>query len=581
MRKRLGEIAVESRLISAQQLEQALAIQKASGQPLGTVLVANGFITEELLLRVLAAQQNVGPWHLEKEPPQPDAVAKLPLQICQQYHMMPVQIRGDLLLVAMRNPGDLDAIDMARNISGMRIEPLLAQEDRLTDAISRYQVTLQSRLAFGTHIERAMEGASERSYVTEVGDEDLAAEIDNPIIGMVNQIFTEAIRMHASDIHIEPQEDRVELRFRVDGHLAKVREIPEELLHMIVTRIKIMASMDIVEHRIPQDGRISVKIDGKSVDLRVSTLPSIHGNRVVLRILDKTAALKDMQQLGYDIDQLVLIRSLLKKPYGMFLVTGPTGSGKTTTLYAGLKELITGTNNIMTCEDPVEYSLAGVNQSQVNEKVGLNFPEQLKAILRQDPDVVLVGEIRDDLTAQTAIRAAMTGHMVLSTLHANDAPSAIPRLLDMGIDPFLLSTTLIGVLAQRLVRELCPTCKVTYEASRDDQNLIRHYLGEIDIPWLYRAEGCVDCDGIGYRGRVACGEVLPIDGVMREGIAARDSLEQLRSHGRELGYRTMQQDALAKVLRGITSLDEVQRTIYFDTNPLMHKSGGQNVLRAA
>jgi type IV pilus assembly protein PilB len=381
-----------------------------------------------------------------------------------------------------------------------------------------------------------------------------------PIVNLVNNLLSEAIRAGASDVHIEPRSERVDVRYRIDGQMKKVSEIPQALLPMITTRLKIMAEIDIVEFRVPQDGRVTVQIDGRQVDLRVSVLPNYHGQRIVLRILDQSKSLKSLNEIGFRDRDLHLFRSLVRKPYGMFLVTGPTGSGKTTTLYAALAELREVTNNIMTCEDPIEYDIDGINQSQVNEKVGLTFASQLRATLRQDPDIILVGEIRDGETAQTAMRAAMTGHLVLTTLHCNDAASAIPRLLDMDIDPFLLSTSLIGVMSQRLLRVLCPHCKDEEIADGEDRALLEAYgfaAEPVGIP-----KGCAMCSGTGYKGRAPVHEIMPVTPALARMIAEREPVESLR---KAAGFVGMQEEAIEMALAGLTSLAEAQRVVFFES----------------
>ncbi|HCE01337.1 MAG TPA: type II secretion system protein GspE, partial [Armatimonadetes bacterium] len=380
----MGELLLAHRLITQEQLDQALALQRERPGSLGSILVSLGFITEDLLLQALAAQHGVSAWRLERDAPKAAAVAKVPEHICRTYQVLPVEVRGDLLVLAMRNPYDLDAIDAVRNVTGMRVEPVLAQEDRLANAIER-TFSARAQANMDGYVERALEEfkpQDERARKATLTEEDT-----RPVVGLVNQILIDAIRMGASDIHIEPRADRVDLRYRIDGELHPIRTIPQGLMPMLTTRLKILAELDIVESRLPQDGRISVEVDGREVDLRVSVLPNYHGQRIVLRILDKSVTLKKLDELGFSPQNLRLFRNLIHKPYGMILVTGPTGSGKTTTLYAALREVQKKTNNIMTCEDPVEYDIDGINQSQVFEKVGLTFAMQLRAILRQDPDV--------------------------------------------------------------------------------------------------------------------------------------------------------------------------------------------------
>ena len=565
------EQQVLSQLVTPAQMKQAKARQKETKETLASILVSLRFTTEKRLLQAYAHQLGVSPWHIETDPPTAESLTFLPYDLCVQHAALPVAKRGDLLLVAMANPGDVAAIDAVRNASHLRIEPVLADEARLLAAIEKAYNNLESREAkdVDTLVEQALNDFATTERTAAKPERAVLTEAETrPVIGLVNQIVSDAIRMQASDIHLEPRYDRMEIRYRLDGQLLKVRQIPAELMPMLVTRVKIMAEVDIVEHRMPQDGRITAQLEnGNTVDLRVSVLPNVHGPRIVLRILDKSVGLKRLDRLGFDSENLAMFRALVGKPYGLFLVTGPTGSGKTTTLYAALNEVKHDGNNIMTCEDPVEYDLEGINQSQVNDKVGLTFAQQLRAILRQDPDVVLVGEIRDQETAQTAIRAALTGHMVLSTLHCNDAPSAIPRLLDMGIDPYLLSTSLIGTMGQRLLRTLCPHCKDQVEPRAEDLDILRNQFGASEVDTLWQAVGCDRCYGTGYLGRMAVHEVLPVTEEVGRLVAARASVEELREAAGYYGYQTMQQDALNRVLAGQTTLSEAKRLLFFDTIP--------------
>ncbi|MBX7133624.1 MAG: GspE/PulE family protein [Fimbriimonadaceae bacterium] len=566
-RMRLGDMLMAHRLITHDQLERALQMQEERGEPLGTVLIESGLITEELLVMALAAQKGVPAWDLEQEPPSLEALTKVPGSLCTRYQLLPVQVRGDLLLVAMREPTDLDVIDHLRTATHMRIEPVYASEDRLVRCIEQMHGRATSTgNSMDALVNRAMnEMRSDGSIGKGHAHEELSEEDMRPVVVLVNQVISDAIRMRASDIHIEPRFQQVDIRFRIDGELTKVREIPSELMPMVITRIKIMAQLDIVEFRIPQDGRITVNIDNRTVDLRVSVLPNYHGQRIVLRVLDKSIALKKLDEMGFSSHNLCLFRTLIQKPYGLILVTGPTGSGKTTTLYGALSELKRISNNIMTCEDPVEYDIEGINQSQVHEKVGLTFASQLRAILRQDPDIVLVGEIRDQETAQTAIRAALTGHLVLSTLHCNDAPSAVPRLLDMGIDPYLLSTSLIGVMAQRLLRKVCPHCKTKVEPTEQELAVIHGYLGSVTVPHLAKSRGCDRCGGTGFAGRIGVHEILPVAGDVSKKIATCAPVDTVREVGTRYGYRTIQQDALDRVVECSTTFHEADRFIYFDS----------------
>ena len=479
----------------------------------------------------------------------------------------------------MQNPNDLEAIDLVRNLTGMRVEPVYPDRDRLIKAIET---------AYGSHqltegVDQLVIGALSNIRGTgkagKEGQHNLDNEEDNYVISLVNTILSDAIRMGASDVHVEPRIDKVEVRYRIDGQLQKVRELPKDLLSMVVTRLKIMAELDIVEFRIPQDGRVAAIIDGRDVDMRISVLPNHHGQRIVLRILDKSVSLKTMEQLGFTDRNLATFRTLIKKPYGMILVTGPTGSGKTTTLYASLMELRKMTNNIMTCEDPVEYELAGINQSQVNDKVGLTFAAQLRAILRQDPDIILVGEVRDGETAETALRASMTGHLVLSTLHCNDSPSAVPRLLDMEVDPFLLSTSLIGVMSQRLLRVLCPHCRVERQPNDEESTILRQHMADLRddpdfafavergvLPSIFEAKGCAACSGRGYKGRTSVHEIMAVTGEVAKAIGERAQIDELRRIASKYGYHPMYEEAMKMVLAGGTSLSEATRVVFFETD---------------
>lgn len=564
-KKRLGDLLLESGVISSEQLDLALAEQRQNPEPLGRILVRRGLVSELSLLRVLAQQRDVPYFDLESASPSAEARSLLPDTVCEEHQVIPLLVRDGVLLLGMKDPDDVDALDLVRNYTRMRVEPVLVNEDRLMRLINGPTHVHDENEVVDNFVTQAMlDVASWDSFFGPQETSVLSEEDTAPVVGLVNQLLSDAIRMHASDVHIEPRSDRVDIRFRVDGHLLKVREIPRKLMPMIAARIKIMGELDIVEYRLPQDGRFSVRLQDRTVDLRVSILPNYHGQRIVLRILDRSSALKSLDHIGFSDHNLNLFRSLVRKPYGMFLVTGPTGSGKTTTLYGALCELQEITNNIMTCEDPIEYDIDGINQSQVFERIGLTFAAQLRAILRQDPDIILVGEIRDQETAETAIRAALTGHLVLSTLHANDAPSAIPRLIDMGVEPYLLSTSIIGVMAQRLLRVLCPHCKVERRVDESDIQLLCHYEAARNLTSSYHAAGCERCNHTGHMGRVAVHEILPITPEIAKLICVGAPVEQIREHAFEFGYRSMQEDAIDRVIAGQTSIEEAKRLIFFD-----------------
>ncbi len=577
MRKRLGEFLITNRLITKEQLDEASAMQKGTPAPLSRLLISLGHITEEKLMSSLAAQFGVSPWNFAENEASPEALQHLPGSICRMYQICPVDLRGDLLILAMQNPNDLEAIDLVRNLCGLRVEPVLPDRERLLKAIEN---------AYGAHqltenMDTLVIGALNKARGKQHGKEghNLDEEEENEIIRIVNGLLSDAIRMGASDVHVEPRLEKIDIRYRIDGQLQKVRELPVEFLPMIVTRLKIMAELDIVEFRVPQDGRVAAVIDGRDVDMRISVLPNHHGQRIVLRILDKSVSLKSMEQLGFTEKNLHTFRTLIKKPYGMILVSGPTGSGKTTTLYASLIELKKVTTNIMTCEDPVEYELAGINQSQVNDKVGLTFAAQLRAILRQDPDIILVGEIRDGETAETALRASMTGHLVLSTLHCNDSPSAVPRLLDMGVDPFLLSTSLIGVMSQRLLRVLCPHCRIEHQPNEEEIGILQHHIAGMRddpafafavergvLPSIFEAKGCAACAGKSYKGRTTVHEIMAVTGDVAKAIGERAQIDELREAAGRYGYRPMYEEAMKLVLEGKTSLSEATRVVFFESS---------------
>lgn len=556
---RLGELLVTQKLITQDELDSALEIQMETSAALGSILISLGYISEDMLLRVLAAQMGVSPWNLEKEPPQEEPLKLLKKEVCEKHQMLPVREQGEHLTLAMKNPLDVEAIDLARNLTKKRIIPVLANPERLARAIEE-NVIDSKQSTIDTLVSEAIK--EHGSAKPKKREKQILTEAETrPVVGVVNQVLSQAIRLGASDIHIEPRGNRLEVRYRVDGRLRKVRDLPLDVMPMLTARLKIMSELDIVETRMPQDGRTTVGIDGRNVDMRVSVLPNYNGQRVVLRLLDRAASLYKLESLGFSNSQLMMFRSLIERPYGMILVTGPTGSGKTTTLYAALNEIKEVATNIMTAEDPVEFDIDGISQSQVNEKIGLTFPSVLRSILRQDPDVVFVGEIRDKETAETAIRASLTGHLVLSTLHCNDAPGAIPRLLDMGVEPYLLSTSLIGVTAQRLLRTICPHCKEQAPDSYVLNAMAAGFGMSADEQWI--GKGCPKCQQTGYKGRIAVQEILPVGPEVSEAIAEQKGIETIRFLGGKIGYEPLQLDAMRRVVEGLTTLEEARRQVSF------------------
>lgn len=563
IRKTLGDLLVDRNLASRQQINAALAYQAAAGKPLGEIMLELGFVSESELTTALAEQQQVDVWDLRMNPPDPEALRLLSAEFCVNNLLIPVQIIDSTLVVAMRNPGDLELVDRICSATRLRITAVQASDAALASVLQRLFGNDPSlRESVDSFVTRALAdlGIDQADASAEHGEP--TDEETRPVIGLVDQIITDAITMGASDIHIEPREDRVELRYRINGLLVPIRVIPSSLIRMVVARIKIMADLDITIRRHPQDGRIEFRRERVSTDLRVSCLPTQFGSRVVMRVLDRSVAIKKLDELGFNPRNAKLFRKLIQKPHGVILVTGPTGSGKTTTLYAAVNEIKNSTTNFMTCEDPIEYSLDGVNQSQVDERSGLTFAAQLRAILRQDPDAILVGEIRDGETAETAMRAAMTGHLVLSTLHCNDAASSIARLTNMGVEPFLLSTSISGVVAQRLLRVLC-TCAQKVEPSEEDLQTL-HALGAKQVDHVWEPVGCEACHHTGYSGRVAVHEVMPVSEHVAALIAKGCPTEELRAAAAIFGYRPMYEDALARVLSGKTSLAEARRLVAFD-----------------
>jgi type IV pilus assembly protein PilB len=558
MHKKLGTVLVERKLLTREQVEQGVKHQSETGKPLGESLIELKLVTEEQLSDALAEQQDVPSWNLVKRPPTPEALAILPGEFCFRNTVLPVKVSGQTLILAMSKSGNIAVIDEARKLTKLWVQAVQAPDKQLIEVIeASYSIAKKESVAdFVTQAmdEFAIQTPQENASVT-------TEEETRPVIGLVNQIISDALKLRASDIHLDPREKVCELRYRVDGSLHKAREIPSSLMPMVVARIKIMADLDVADHRLPQDGRVAVKIGNRAIDLRVSVFPCKHGSRIVFRVLDRNAALKRLDELGFNERNVVLFRDLIEKPYGIMLVTGPTGSGKTTTLYAALNEIRSESINILTCEDPVEYEIPGISQSQVHEKIGLTFAAQLRSILRQDPDVVLVGEMRDQETAEIAIRAALTGHLVLSTLHCNDAAAAVPRLADMGVASYLVATSVIGIVAQRLLRVLCPNCKI--QTNPTDRDLrIMNSVGR-PMPKVWAPVGCPNCLGTGFSGRMAVHEILPISEEMGRAIARGESVEVLREMGLALGFRPMQFDAIDRVERGLTTYEEARRLIFF------------------
>lgn len=549
--RHLGTVLVQNGLMSREQLDRALEAQRASGLPLGRVLVDEGYVHETDLVKTLAHQIGMDYIDLDEVQVDPAAAALLPEALARRYLALPVAYEDGKLVVAMADPANVLALDDIRHITGAQLLPKVATRSGIIAAASRL-----------TSLSEGVGSLTSPDETEDVDDaEDIDAVDEAPVVKLVNTVINRAVVERASDIHIEPGEHDLRIRFRIDGVLKEVMTTPRSITSAVVSRLKIMADINIAEKRIPQDGRISLKLPGKSIDLRVATLPGIWGEKVVLRILDKSSGVLNLSDLGFLPDTLERFAYSYNKPYGAILVTGPTGSGKSTTLYATLNVLNRPEVNIITVEDPVEYRLSGINQVQVNKKAGLTFASALRSILRSDPDVALVGEIRDGETAKIAIEAALTGHLVLSTLHTNDAPSSVGRLIEMGIEPYLVASALDCVLAQRLVRRLCNRCKVAYQPTQEELTL-GHWPDEWPAPTqLYKAIGCVACANTGYRGRFAIHEVMAVtEEIQRMAVEHRPS-DDIKRMAITQGMRQLFDDGLKKVEQGHTSLTELRRVV--------------------
>ena len=552
--KQLGDILVTQGLISSEQLDKALLEQRNVGHSLGRVLIDLGMLTEAQVVQALATQIGMRFVDLTEVTLDGAALSKVPGSVCRRHSAIPIGFENGRLVVAMSDPANVFAVDDIRSASGMTVVPVVATRTDVQAALDRHYRADGELDELTTAID------------TDDDEEDLASikEVveDAPIVKFVNLLITQGIQDRASDIHLEPTEHDVRVRFRIDGVLHEVMRSPKSIQSGVISRLKIMADINIAERRIPQDGRLSVTANGQKIDLRVATLPTVWGEKIVLRILDNSTAMLDLADLGFRDFNYERYSASFGKPYGMILVVGPTGSGKSTTLYATVNILNRPEVNIITVEDPVEYRLAGVNQVQTPAKAGLTFAAALRAILRSDPDIVLIGEIRDHETAQIAVESALTGHLVLSTLHTNDAPSAVTRLIEMGIEPFLVGSALDCVLAQRLARRLCPKCKEQYQPTAAALKAAGVVLEKGQpIPKIYRAAGCSVCSRTGYKGRVALHEVLPITERIERLAVERASSAQIATAAREEGMQTLRQDGLAKVLAGVTSLDEILRVV--------------------
>ena len=553
--KQLGDILLEGGHVTRTQLDNALDEQRRLGRSLGRVMVDLGLLTESQLVAALAQQIGMTFVDLSDYAVDGSAVSRVADAVCRRHTALPIGYEDGKLLVAMADPANVFAVDDIRSLTGMEVKAVVATKPDVLAAIDRYHRGDAELDDLTSAIDGAFEDDDDLAGVKDVTD-------DAPIVKFVNLLITQAIQDRASDIHIEPAEKDLRVRFRIDGVLHEVMRSPKSITSGVTSRLKIMADINIAERRIPQDGRLSVTTNGKKIDLRVATLPTVWGEKIVMRILDNSTAMLKLSDLGFGEENYDVYSKSFVKPYGMILVTGPTGSGKSTTLYATLNIVSRPEVNVITVEDPVEYRLPGINQVQTNAKAGLTFAAALRSILRSDPDIVLLGEIRDHETAQIAIEAALTGHLVLSTLHTNDAPSAITRLTEMGIEPFLVGSALDCVLAQRLARRLCPKCKEAYQPSRESLVDMRFpWDPDEPLPTLYRPVGCQACSKTGYKGRLALHEVMAVSEDIERLAVERASALVIGQVAREQGMITLRNDGLTKVKAGLTSMEEILRVV--------------------
>ncbi|MBP2240595.1 type IV pilus assembly protein PilB [Cytobacillus eiseniae] len=545
IRKRLGDLLVDAGLITEEQLQLALK-EKSDGQRLGDVLLQRGYITEQQLIEVLEFQLGIPHVSLYRYPFDVKLFSIVPKEMAKRNLIIPLKKEGEKLFVAMADPMDFYTIDDLRLSTGFHIETAIATKDDILRAINKYY-----------DMDEGFEELFGTSTSTEKVEENTIVDQDSPIVRLVNQVLANAATIKASDVHIDPHETKVVIRYRVDGVLRTERTLPKHMQSVLIARIKIMANLDITEHRIPQDGRIKMNLDFHPIDLRVSTLPTVFGEKIVMRLLDLGSALNDLNKLGFNKVNLHRFTEMIEKPTGIVLLTGPTGSGKSSTLYAALNRLNSEEVNIITVEDPVEYQLEGINQIHVNANVGMTFATGLRAILRQDPNIIMVGEIRDKETAEVAIRASLTGHLVLSTLHTNDSLGSITRLMDMGVEPFLVASSVTGIVAQRLVRRVCRDCEQEQEPTKREVEIFARRGMKIER--IVRGRGCSSCNMTGYKGRIAIHEVLVIDDEIRRVIMNGESFSKLR----EIAIRNktifLIDDGLLKVKQGITTTEEVLR----------------------
>ena len=566
MNPRLLELLVKENLLSPDQAQKALADQRRSGERLATVLTRLAFITEDELLDFLSRKYGIPVINLGRVEVDPDILRLVRKEIVQKYQVFPVRKVGNTLTLALSDPTVVLAIDDVQFATGLHVIPVLAAESAIRAAIDHnYSSGVEDLKKL---IDQESTGETSLELLDKASKVDIAelgreAE-EAPTIRFVNLIIADAIRKRASDIHLEPYEKVFRVRYRIDGVLHDMMNPPKQMEPAILSRVKIMANLDIAERRLPQDGRLSVKFQNREIDLRVSSLPTIYGEKIVMRVLDKGSIVLDLTRLGFEEDDLNRFKKIITTPYGMILVTGPTGSGKSTTLYAAIATINNPDINIITAEDPVEFNIAGINQVLVREDIGYNFAAALRAFLRQDPDVILVGEMRDLETAQIAIRAALTGHLVFSTLHTNDAPSTVTRLQDMGIPPFLISSSLLLVIAQRLVRRICLECREAVQVPVSALIDVGFRPEEAEGVRVYTGKGCANCANTGYKGRISVHEIMWMIPELQEAIVRQRPANEIKDIAVKAGMRTLRQTGLRKVANGLTTIDEVLRVTFAD-----------------
>ncbi|WP_298470291.1 GspE/PulE family protein [uncultured Psychrobacillus sp.] len=545
VRKRLGDLLVESNVINSEQLDYALT-QKKREEKLGDFLIKENLLTEQQLIEVLEFQLGIPHVNLNQYSIEPELIQLVPKELAKRTYIMPLKKDRNKLLIAMADPMDYFAIEEVRMATGCQIETSIAAKDDIYRTITKYY-----------DLQESMDQALIDMSPKEIENDTQITDEDSPIVRLVNQIIANGVAQRASDIHFDPQENDLRVRYRVDGMLKSERSLPKYMQNVILARIKIMGNLNITENRIPQDGRIKLTVNMKAIDIRLSTLPTIYGEKVVMRILDLSSALNNLGKLGFNDKNLAAFSKMIEQPNGIVLLTGPTGSGKSSTLYAALNQLNDENVNIITVEDPVEYQLEGINQIQVRDEVGLTFAAGLRSILRQDPDIVMVGEIRDLETAQIAVRASLTGHLVLSTLHTNSAVESVSRLKDMGVEPFLLSSSLVGIVAQRLVRKICRDCGEMKVPNEREKEIFAER--GISIEQVRRGKGCPACNQSGYRGRLAIHEVLVVDEYVKDLILTSKSPALIKDYMNKTGYSSLLDDGLLKVKAGLTTTEEVLR----------------------